>query len=68
TVYSPAFASALFTRDAQLDLMPHASQIAQLAQIAFAARRAVNARDVQPVYLRNKVALTTAEREAKVMA
>lgn len=68
TAYSSAFAGPLFARDAQPDLMPHASQIAQLAQIALIAGRAVNARDAQPVYLRNKVALTTAEREAKVAA
>lgn len=66
--YSSAFAGAPFAPDAQPDMMPHASQIAQLAQIAFAAGHTVNAREAQPVYLRNKVALTTAEREAKVAA
>lgn len=68
TAYSSAFAAASFTQDAQLGVMPHAAQIAQLAQIEFAAGRMMNARDAQPVYLRNKVALTTAEREAKVAA
>jgi tRNA threonylcarbamoyladenosine biosynthesis protein TsaB len=50
------------------DVMPHARQIAQLAQAELAAGMAVNARDAQPVYLRNKVALTTVERMAKVAA
>jgi tRNA threonylcarbamoyladenosine biosynthesis protein TsaB len=55
-----------FSRDAQRDIMPHAAQIVQLAQIELAAGRAVHARDAQPIYLRNKVALTTIERQAKV--
>jgi tRNA threonylcarbamoyladenosine biosynthesis protein TsaB len=49
-------------------VMPHAAQVAQLAAIAFAEGRAVAARDAQPIYLRNKVALTTVERQAKVAA
>jgi tRNA threonylcarbamoyladenosine biosynthesis protein TsaB len=49
-------------------VLPHAAQVARLAQAAFAAGLALNARDAQPVYLRNKVALTTAEREARTSA
>jgi tRNA threonylcarbamoyladenosine biosynthesis protein TsaB len=66
--YAPAFAGHAFAKDARPDVVPHAVQIAQLAQIEFAAGRVVNARDAQPLYLRNKVALTTSERMAKVAA
>ena len=45
--------------------MPHAREIAKLAQAEF---HPVNARDAQPIYLRNKVAMTTAERMAKAAA
>jgi tRNA threonylcarbamoyladenosine biosynthesis protein TsaB len=65
-VYASAFDALPFSRDAQRDIMPHAAQIVQLAQIELAAGRAVHARDAQPIYLRNKVALTTIERQAKV--
>jgi len=58
----------IFALGARPDVMPHAREIAQLAQIEFAAGRMVAARDAQPVYLRNKVALTTVERLAKVAA
>ena len=44
------------------DITPHASDIAALAAIEFAKGNALPARDAQPVYLRNKVALTTQER------
>lgn len=50
------------------DIMPHASQVARIAEAEFAAGRAVAAHEAQPIYLRNKVALTTAERMAKVPA
>ena len=49
-------------------IMPHASQIARLAESEFAAGRVVKAHEAQPIYLRNKVAFTTAERMAKVAA
>jgi tRNA threonylcarbamoyladenosine biosynthesis protein TsaB len=42
--------------------MPHAEQVAQLAAAAFAAGRTVTAAEAQPLYLRNKVAYTQAER------
>jgi tRNA threonylcarbamoyladenosine biosynthesis protein TsaB len=60
--YAPAFESAAFAANAHPGIIPHATQIAQLGLIEFAAGRAVAAHDAQPVYLRNKVALTTAER------
>ena len=42
--------------------MPHASQVAQLALIELAAGRTVAPADAQPLYLRNKIAFTSAER------
>jgi tRNA threonylcarbamoyladenosine biosynthesis protein TsaB len=47
------------------EIMPHAKHVAQLARTEFIANRAVAARDAQPIYLRNKVALTTTERLAR---
>ena len=49
-------------------ITPHALQIARLAESEFIAGRTVKAHEAQPIYLRNKVALTTAERMAKVAA
>lgn len=43
-------------------IMPHAIQIGQLAQRAFAAGQTVSAAEAQPLYLRNKIAFTSAER------
>ena len=65
TAYAEQFASRPFMRDARADLMPHAAQIASLARLALAAGLQVAARDAQPIYLRNKIALTTAERLLK---
>jgi len=42
--------------------MPHAAQVARLGAAAFAAGQGVPAADAQPLYLRNKVAYTKAER------
>lgn len=47
------------------ELMPHASHIALLGRDMISRGLAVHARDAQPMYLRNKVALTTAERTAE---
>ena len=41
---------------------PHARDIATLAAIEFAAGKAVPAAEAAPIYIRNKVALTMAER------
>lgn len=68
SVYSSVFDSVPFSLGALPAVMPHATQIAFLAHAEFDAGRAVTARDAQPIYLRNKVALTTAERLAKVAA
>lgn len=64
TAYAEAFATYSFAV-ARPDLMPHAGQVAQLARIELAQGKAVAARDAQPIYLRNKIALTTNERLAK---
>lgn len=50
------------------EITPHASQIARLAESEFIAGRTMKAHEAQPIYLRNKVALTTAERMSKVAA
>jgi tRNA threonylcarbamoyladenosine biosynthesis protein TsaB len=56
-----AYAEA-FPAGGHATVMPHAAQIAQLAAIDFAAGRTVTAADAQPLYLRNKIAYTQAER------
>ncbi|HZW12505.1 MAG TPA: tRNA (adenosine(37)-N6)-threonylcarbamoyltransferase complex dimerization subunit type 1 TsaB [Noviherbaspirillum sp.] len=66
--YASVFDVMPFAKNAKKDVMPHARQIAQLAQHELANGRTVSARDAQPIYLRNKVALTTVERLAKVAA
>jgi len=43
--------------------VPQADAVARLASIEFAAGRTLAAKDAQPLYLRNKVALTSAERQ-----
>lgn len=64
---APPGALAAETTTASL-LMPHAAQIATLGQLAFAAGQAVAAAQAQPLYLRNKVAQTTAERAQRGVA
>jgi tRNA threonylcarbamoyladenosine biosynthesis protein TsaB len=56
-----AYAEA-FPAGGHAEVMPHAEQIAQLASIAFAAGKTVTAAEAQPLYLRNKIAYTQAER------
>lgn len=65
SAYATQFAGQPFIHDARPDLMPHANQVASLARQALAAGLQVAARDAQPIYLRNKIALTTAERLLK---
>ncbi len=50
------------------EIMPHAAEIARLGAELFLKGLTVHARDAQPLYLRNKVALTTLERQAGVRA
>lgn len=63
--YASMFDPAIVPCDAQEIIMPHAKYIARQAQHAFANGVKTAARDAQPLYVRNKVALTTAERMAK---
>jgi tRNA threonylcarbamoyladenosine biosynthesis protein TsaB len=67
SAYATDFAPRSFAKEAMTDIMPHAAQIARLAQLAFDQGRAVAAHDAQPFYLRNKVALTTNERALKAV-
>jgi tRNA threonylcarbamoyladenosine biosynthesis protein TsaB len=50
------------------EIMPHAIQVARLGAAAFARGNRFAARDARPVYLRNQVALTTAQRLEKAAA
>ena len=61
-VHADTFRDGMFGGAVRSDLMPHAAQIALLGQRMFVLGQAVAARDAQPVYLRNNVALTTLER------
>jgi tRNA threonylcarbamoyladenosine biosynthesis protein TsaB len=62
--YPEAFAGRAFATAALTDIVPHARELAQLAVRALAAGQAVDAAHAQPLYLRNKVAYTAAERQA----
>lgn len=64
--YAAAFSSRPFAQGAMPAIMPHAIPVAVLAGRAFARGLAVSAREAQPIYLRNKVALTVAERTIKL--
>lgn len=68
SAYPEAFAASTLSQKALVQILPHAAQIARLAERDVDAGRTVSARDAQPVYLRNKVAMTTAERLAKAVA
>ena len=54
--------AAAFAGGGHAEVMPHAEQVAQLAALAFAAGQTVTAAEAQPLYLRNKIAYTQAER------
>jgi len=62
--YADAFAAAAFMAQAEPGIMPHATQVATLAAQRFLRGDIMDAASAQPLYLRNKVALTTAERMA----
>ena len=62
--YPDAFSGAAFAAGAHSDILPHAREFAVLGVAALAAGRAVPADAAQPLYLRNKVAYTSAERQA----
>jgi len=61
SAYPDAFAASKFLPGLQ-QVMPHAAQIARLGQVMLAQGLAVPLDMAQPLYLRNKVALTTEER------
>ena len=64
SAYPEAFAGKEFALGALADILPHAREMAVLAAPAFAAGQAVPPAQAQPLYLRNKVAYTSAERQA----
>lgn len=68
SAHATAFETRLFASNAQPALMPHAIHIASLARVALAQGQVIASHEAQPLYLRNKVALTTQERLAKVAA
>jgi tRNA threonylcarbamoyladenosine biosynthesis protein TsaB len=58
--YAAAFAHQPFAAAAHTAIMPHARDVAELARTG----HAVTAAEAQPLYLRNKIAYTSAERAA----
>ncbi|MGV7211355.1 tRNA (adenosine(37)-N6)-threonylcarbamoyltransferase complex dimerization subunit type 1 TsaB [Oxalobacteraceae bacterium A2-2] len=68
SAYAEAYAGQPYAQGGHADIMPHAAQVAQLAAIAFAEGRTVTAAEAQPLYLRNKVAYTQAERRSMAEA
>lgn len=60
--YAEALAALPCAAGADASIMPHAVQVGQLARVAFAAGQFVCAAEAQPLYLRNKIAYTSAER------
>jgi tRNA threonylcarbamoyladenosine biosynthesis protein TsaB len=61
--YPDAFAGKAFAAHADTAIVPHARDLASLAVAALAAGQGVPAAQAQPLYLRNKVAFTSAERQ-----
>jgi len=68
TAYAQDFAGQPFAAAALDQLMPHAAQVATLGRRMLGQGRTVPLQDAQPLYLRNKVALTTAERQVRDLA
>jgi tRNA threonylcarbamoyladenosine biosynthesis protein TsaB len=66
SLYPAAFESRLPESRMHPAIMPHAARVAELAHAALARGATLAPREAQPLYLRNKVALTTVERLAKV--
>lgn len=62
--YPQAFDGKDFAAGAHVDILPHARELAVLGVAALAGGQAVPADQAQPLYLRNKVAYTSAERQA----
>lgn len=68
TAYAQDFAGQPFAAAALARLMPHAAQVATLGRRMLEQGKTVSAQEAQPLYLRNKVALTTAERQVRDLA
>ncbi|AKZ63211.1 peptidase [Herbaspirillum hiltneri N3] len=66
--YAQDFAPQPFAAAALAQLMPHAAQVATLGRRMAAQGKTVSLLEAQPLYLRNKVALTTAERQVRDLA
>jgi tRNA threonylcarbamoyladenosine biosynthesis protein TsaB len=62
TAYPEAFAGSAFGVGALADIVPHARELVRLGALALAAGEGVDAAAAQPLYLRNKIAYTSAER------
>ena len=62
--YPDAFAGAGFAAGADASIVPHARDMAVIGARALAAGLGVPPAQAQPLYLRNKVAFTSAERQA----
>ena len=62
SAYPEAFAGRAYADGALAAIMPHAAEVARLGSLALSAGSAVPAAQAQPIYLRNKVAYTSAER------
>lgn len=62
--YAEAFAVQPYAQGALADVVPHARELARLGVAALAAGQGVAPAQAQPLYLRNKVAYTSAERQA----
>lgn len=63
--YRDAFEGQSWVLGIETDVMPHALDVARLAVPRVAAGQVLPAEAAQPLYLRNKVALTTAERQIR---
>jgi tRNA threonylcarbamoyladenosine biosynthesis protein TsaB len=61
--YPDAFAGKAFAAHADSSIVPHARELARIGAAALAAGQGVPAAQAQPLYLRNKVAYTSAERQ-----
>ncbi len=66
SAYPDAFSAAFEVQACSVhpDIMPDAADIGQLARIAFRAGDVLPPAQAQPLYLRNKIAFTSAERDA----
>ena len=62
-VYPDAFIGKDFAAQADTAIVPHARDLARIGAAALAAGQGVPAAQAQPLYLRNKVAYTSAERQ-----